>query len=129
MFSIAGAAGRVGVFREIFAGALAYFTFMPAIFFLVREPYRRNRFLRFHSAQSLLLWIAGVLVTIALKLTAMVLLLIPVAGPLMVVWITVVASLAGVLIWCVLVVKALQGNMFRLPLLCDIAERYASAGQ
>jgi len=35
------------------AGALAYVTFIPAIVFLVLEPYSKNRFIRFHSFQCL----------------------------------------------------------------------------
>ena len=31
------------------AGALAYFTFIPAIIFLIVEPYSRNPFVRFHA--------------------------------------------------------------------------------
>jgi uncharacterized membrane protein len=35
------------------AGMLAYITIIPAIVFLVMEPYNRNRFIRFHSWQSI----------------------------------------------------------------------------
>ena len=35
------------------AGALAYFTFIPAIVFLVVDPYKNDRFIRFHSFQSI----------------------------------------------------------------------------
>ena len=35
------------------AGALAYVTIIPAIIFLVMEPYNKNRFIRFHSWQCL----------------------------------------------------------------------------
>jgi hypothetical protein len=35
------------------AGMLAYFTIIPAIIFLLIEPYNRNRFVRFHSFQCL----------------------------------------------------------------------------
>src|SRR5690242_16408087 len=37
------------------AGALAYLTFIPAILFLMTAPYNQNRFIRFHSFQSLAL--------------------------------------------------------------------------
>src|SRR5690242_12854170 len=55
------AKGKVGLLAENIAGALAYFTLIPAIVFLVREPYRRNRFVRFHSVQCLLVWATGAL--------------------------------------------------------------------
>src|SRR5258706_16300427 len=35
------------------AGMLAYFTIIPAIIFLVLEPYNRSRFVRFHAWQSI----------------------------------------------------------------------------
>ena len=119
--------GKAGMLRENLAGTLAYLTFIPAVLFLVRKPYKQNRFVRFHSAQSVLLWVAGVLVAIALKLITMLLFLVPVAGPLMAVLITVLATLAALMTWLVLAVKALLGEMFRFPLLGDLAERYAGA--
>jgi uncharacterized membrane protein len=120
------AQGTVGALRENMAGVLAYFTFLPAIVFLVAEPYSKNRFVRFHSLQCLLLWGAAVLFAIALKLASVVLLIIPVLGPLLVTVVGAVIVLAGVLIWLVLVIKAFQGEMFRLPVLGDFAEHYAA---
>ena len=117
------AQGKVGVFAENVAGALAYVTLVPAIVFLLRHPYNRNRFVRFHSLQSLLLWVAGLLIGAALKLAGLVLFLIPVLGPLLVLLSSVVALLAAVVIWLVLVVKALQGEMFKLPVLGEFAEQ------
>jgi uncharacterized membrane protein len=119
------AQGRVGALPENIAGALAYFTFVPAIAFLVLEPYSKNRFTRFHSVQSLLLWGASVLFAIALKLASVVLFIIPVLGPLLVWLVSTVVALAAVVIWVVLVVKALQGEMFKLPLLGDFAAQQA----
>jgi len=37
------------------AGALAYFTFIPAIIFLIVAPFNTNSYVRFHSWQSILL--------------------------------------------------------------------------
>ena len=53
------AQGKVGFLTENLAGALAYLTFIPAVVFLVVEPYKKNRFVRFHSVQCLLFWAAG----------------------------------------------------------------------
>ena len=33
------------------AGALAYVTFIPAIIFLIVEPYNKNSYIKFHSWQ------------------------------------------------------------------------------
>ena len=60
-----------------------------------------------------------------LRLVGLVLALIPVLGPLLMYVIPVVAAIAAGLVWLVLVVKALQGEMFKLPALGDLAEHYA----
>ncbi len=121
----ARAQGKVGVLPEAIAGALAYFTFMPAIVFLLLRPYNSNRFVRFHSFQCLLLWVAGTLLAIVLKLAGLLLFIIPVAGPLLVVLLSMVVGLAAVAIWLVLVVKAFQGVMFKLPLLGNFADQHS----
>ncbi|HEV2402335.1 MAG TPA: zinc-ribbon domain-containing protein [Candidatus Sulfotelmatobacter sp.] len=117
------AQGTVGVFPENIAGALAYLSFIPAILFLLLDPYRKNRFVRFHSVQCIGFWIGLVILAIALKLVGMLLFIIPVLGPLLVTLIDVVAILAAFVIWLVLIVKALQGEPFQLPLLGDFAEQ------
>jgi uncharacterized membrane protein len=117
--------GKVGMLSENLAGALAYFTILPAILFLFVEPYRKNIFVRFHALQCFLYTAAIVLLGVALRLTDYVLFVIPVLGPLLVVVIDAVAALAAILLWCVLVAKAWRGEIFKIPLLGDFAERYA----
>ncbi len=123
------AQGKVGGLAENIAGGLAYVTFIPAIIFLVVDPYSKNRFVRFHCLQCLLFWGATVVVAAVLRLTTVVLLMIPVLGPLLAVLIAVVAGLALVVIWLVLVVKTFQGEMFKLPILGDFAERHTDSVQ
>jgi uncharacterized membrane protein len=127
MLTATRAQGKVGALPEPIAGALAYLTFIPAILFLVLEPYNKNRFVRFHSVQCLLLWAAAIVLAIALKLASVVLFIIPVLGPLLVWVVTVVVGLAVLVIWLVLVVKAFQGEMFKLSMLGDLAEQYAGS--
>ena len=122
----ARAEGRVGALTEPIAGALAYFTFIPAIIFLLLEPYKGNRFVRFHSFQCLLLCGAAILFAIALKLVGLLLFIIPVLGPLLVVLVSSVVGLGAVVLWLVLVVKAFQGDMFQLPLLGAFAAQQAA---
>jgi uncharacterized membrane protein len=125
------AQGTVGRLPEAIAGALGYFTFIPATFFLAASPYNRNRFVRFHSLQCLFFTLACLLIGIAIKLASFILFLIPVLGPLLVSLTSIVAALAAVVLWLVLVVKAFQGEMFMLPVLGELAERQAdlSPGQ
>jgi uncharacterized membrane protein len=119
------AQGKVGIFGENVAGAIAYFTFLPAVLFLILEPYKRNRFVRFHAVQCLLAWAAGIVIALALKVASELVFLVPVAGPLLVLLLSVFAILAAVLLWLVLVVKALQGETFELPLLGKFAAEYS----
>ena len=122
------AEGKVGPFPEKIAGALAYATFIPAAVFLLLQPYKKNGFIRFHSIQCVLLWISVAAVAAALRLAALLLFMLPMAGPLLVLLASGLLALAAVLIWVVLVVKALQGEMFKLPLLGSVAADYAAQG-
>src|ERR1700726_518977 len=45
--SASAAQGQVGGLTQTVAGALAYVTIIPAILFLVIEPYNKDRFVRF----------------------------------------------------------------------------------
>jgi uncharacterized membrane protein len=117
--------GRVGFFPRTIAGALAYFTFIPAIVFLMLDPYRRDRFVRFHSIQCLLLWLAGLIAGLAIRVLALILFMVPVVGVWLISLLSVLAGLAAFFMWLVLVVKALQGYAFKLSILGDLAEHYA----
>ena len=122
------AQGRVGVFPESIAGTLAYLSFIPALAFLLREPYRSNRFVRFHSIQCLLCWLLGIVIASLLRILGLVVFWIPRAGPLLLVLITTVSALAAFLLWIVLMVKAAQGETFKLPWIGDYAEQHAQPG-
>jgi uncharacterized membrane protein len=104
------------------AGALAYVTIIPAIVFLVLEPFNRKRFVRFHSFQCLFFAVAWTVLWIGLSILAH----IPFLG-----WATVLVwplvSLVGFGIWLILVLKAYQGQMFKLPVIGDMAEQQAGA--
>ena len=54
------------------AGMLAYITIIPAIVFLVVEPYNRNRFVRFHSFQCLFLCVGLIVLQIGLSILSIV---------------------------------------------------------
>jgi uncharacterized membrane protein len=123
----ARAHGRVGVFPENIAGAVAYITLVPAIVFLVLDPYSKNRFLRFHSFQCLLLWATLLVMGIAVKLVGLVLLVIPVLGHLLVALLWMVLGLGAIIVWLVLITKSLQGEAFKIPILGEVAEHLASS--
>jgi uncharacterized membrane protein len=116
--------GMVGVMPERLAGALSYFL-LPAIVFLLVEPYKSNRFVRFHSFQFIGVALIAVVIGAILRISGVVLFFIPVLGPLLVSLVSMVVSLAFLMIWIVLVIKALQGEMFKLPLAGEFAEKQA----
>jgi uncharacterized membrane protein len=101
---------------------LAYITFIPAIIFLFNERFKRNRFVRFHSVQSILLALGGILVGITLRLLLSLFSLIPRVGNLLGWLVIVVASIGWLILWMVLLIKALQGEMLKLPLIGNWAE-------
>jgi len=104
------------------AGMLAYVTIIPAIIFLVMEPYNKKRFIRFHAFQSIFFAVGWTVLWIALSFLAA----IPVLG-----WATLLIwpllGLGGLIIWVILLMKANQGQMFKLPIIGDMAEKQANA--
>jgi len=121
------ARGTVGGLPETLAGALAYFL-LPAIVFLLVEPYKGNRFVRFHSFQCIGLCLAGVVIGASLRVVGFLLFFIPLLGHLLVVLVSMVVGLGFFVVWVVLMVKAFQGEMFKLPLVGDFAERQTPQG-
>jgi len=117
--------GKTGLLGDNIAGMLAYCTIFPAILFLVLDPYNWNNFIRFHSFQSLLLWVAGVVLGTVLLGVTKVLSYVPFLGPLVNGIIGIVVSIFTFTLWVVLIVKALQGEKFKLPVIGDWAERVA----
>lgn len=116
------APASAGGLADNVASALAYVTIIPAIVFLVLEPYNRNRTIRFHSFQCIFAAVAWTVLWIGLNIVAH----IPFFG-----WLTILVwplvSLAGFVVWLILVLKAYQGQMFKLPVIGDMAEKQANA--
>ena len=106
--------------EENVAGMLAYFTIIPAIIFLLIEPYNRNRFVRFHSFQCLFTGAALIVLHVCLSVLsyALPLIMFPIWGLL---------GLAEFALWILLVIKAYQHQMFKLPIVGDLAEKQANA--
>jgi uncharacterized membrane protein len=92
------------------AAALAYLTFIPAIIFLVMEPYNKNAFIRFHAFQC----IAFSVVAFAIHL---VLMFIPIIG-----WaISLLLTLVFFILWIMCIMKASKGEWYKLPIIGDFA--------
>lgn len=97
------------------AGALAYVTIIPAIIFLVVEPYNRSSFIKFHAWQSLGLAVFLFVLSI--------LNVIPILGQIL----FLVGALAALVFWLLAIIKASQGGKYKIPFLGDFAEKQAGA--
>ena len=104
------------------AGMLAYVTIIPAIIFLVMEPYNKNRFIRFHSFQCLFFAVALIVLNIGLSVLAIVPFMAIITIPL-----HLLIGLGALILWIILLMKANQGQMYKLPMIGDIAEKQANA--
>lgn len=115
-----GAASDSLPMSENVAGMLAYFTIIPAILFLLIAPYNRNRFVSFHAFQCLFTCGALIALQIVLSIFGRVL-------PLFMFGIWSLLGLAELALWLLLVFKAYQHEMFKLPIVGDMADRQAGA--
>ena len=105
------------------AGAIAYFTFIPAIIFLLVPPYNANPYVRFHAWQSLMLNVSVVLISILLSFVLVIFLIFD--AELLVVFKNLV-WLGWFVLWLMCVLKAMNGQRFRIPVLGSVAERQSA---
>ena len=104
------------------AGMLAYVTFIPAVIFLVLEPYNKSRFVRFHAFQCIFLTVAAVAAHIVLGILTVVPFLVLLTFPL-----HALVSLAWLVASILLALKANQGQKYKLPVIGELAEKQADA--
>jgi uncharacterized membrane protein len=98
---------------ENIAGLLCYVLgWITGIIFLIIEP--GNKFVRFHAVQSIIVFGIYTVITAILGW-------IPFVGGFFV-W---ALSTIAFILWVVLMVKAYQGVIYKLPKAGDIAERFA----
>jgi uncharacterized membrane protein len=97
------------------AGALAYVTIIPAIIFLIVEPYNKNSYIRFHSWQSIFLGIAAFAISFIN--------IIPILGQI----IFLIGMLVLFVAWLIVLLKALKGERYKLPFIGNLAEKQAGA--
>ena len=103
------------------AGALAYVTIIPAIIFLIVEPYNKNSYIRFHSWQSIFLCIGWIVIDVALHFIGR----IPFLGwPLL--FLSPLVGLAFFILWLIVMIKAFNGQRFKIPVVGDLAEKQAN---
>ena len=115
-------AQSTGGLTDNVAGMLAYVTPIPSIIFLVLEPYNKNRFIRFHSFQNIFFCVAMIAISVALSIFS----LIPFIG-LILLPVHLLIGVGAFAVWIILLLKANQGQMFKLPIIGDMAEKQANA--
>jgi len=107
------------------AGLLTYILgFITGIIFLVIEPYKNDKFVRFHAFQSIFFNVALVVFWIAYTILTSVL------GFVSLGILAVVMGLVGVLIslailayWIFLMYKAYNNELYRIPFIGDLAAK------
>lgn len=95
------------------AALLAYLFTIPAIIWLVVEPYKNDRFIRFHSWQALIIGIVWIVIYTVLAITVIGLLISP------------LVTLAQVVVAVLGAYKAYNNEMFKFPLIGDFSEKKA----
>lgn len=103
------------------AGALSYITFIPAVIFLAMPPYNKSSYVRFHAWQSIFLTVACVLLFVVLAILGR----IPFLG-LIVLPVMFIADLGIFILWIIVVLKAVNGQKFKIPIIGGLAESQAS---
>src|SRR5690625_3798427 len=95
------------------AGLLAYIAgIISGVIFLLIE--KENQFVRFHAYESIMVTVVLVFVSIGLSL-------VPMVG-----WIlSLLLSPIGFILWVVCMYKAYQGEVFKLPIVGDMAASQA----
>lgn len=104
---------------------LAYFTIIPAIIFLVLEPYNKDRYVRFHAFQSVFFHVAWIAAWICMIILGIILGTIPVVGLIIHLLLDLALFLGGFIVWLILVIKAYGNQEFHLPVIGKMAEEQA----
>lgn len=128
---VTGPGGPVGGFgeQEPYAsrltpsrlGAVAYLTPLPALAFLLFEPFNRVRFVRFHSYQCLFLTLVALL---SAAFSGMISIFAFFGGLL-----SAAFELVLVALWVIAALKAWQGVEYRLPIIGRFAAELAARDQ
>ncbi len=104
------------------AGLLCYLVgwITGLIFYLIEE---KDEFVRFHAMQSIIVFGAITVVNILLYI----LWLIPGVGWIFGALLATILWILAIVLWIILMVKAYQGERFKLPVIGDMAEKYSKA--
>jgi uncharacterized membrane protein len=108
------------------AGLLCYILgFITGIIFLVVAPYNQSKFVRFHAFQSIFLSVVWVVLNVvqSILLSVAVSISFGLLGLIGMLWTILWLGFLAVVV--LLMVKAYQGQRFKLPIIGDLAEKQA----
>jgi uncharacterized membrane protein len=111
---------KIGLSENI-TGVLAYLLgWITGIILLIIE--KENKFVRFHAAQSTVLSVGLIVLNIVLGLLDG----IPIIGFLFGI-LSALIGLLGLVLWIYLMFKAFKGDMYRLPIIAEYADKLEAA--
>lgn len=106
------------------AAALSYVTIIPAIIFLLIEPYNKMPFVRFHSWQSVGLCVGATVLQMLISVFEGMMHFIP--GVIYLFLMVHFAIWLGLFaLWIFVILKASKGEWYKLPFIGDFAEKQA----
>lgn len=111
--------------QENVASALCYLALvLTGVLFLFLEPYNRNKAIRFHAFQAIFVWIGIAITYFAVNIVFGTIL----GGPhtywlLDLIW--GVVNLGAFVLWLLLMYKAYNGERWVLPVIGEMAQKYA----
>lgn len=116
----AAPAASSSVDNDKLMGALSYLL-ITAVLFLIMEPYKNSRFIRFHSFQAIFFAVGAFALQIALSVIGFIL---GMAGiGFLFAMLMPFISLGLFVLWIFVVFRAYQGEEYRLPVIGDLAAK------
>ena len=111
------------------AAALAYVTVIPAILFLLIEPYNKTPLVRFHSFQSIGLAVVWFVFWVVVMILSMFIAFIPGLRLILFMFplLQLAVGLGFFIAWLVTIIKASKGEWFKLPFIGDFALKQAQS--
>jgi len=104
------------------AGGIAYITMIPAIVFLIIEPFKRSAYVRFHAWQSIFFFVAWAVIDILIGVVQN---LVP-STVFLTLTVLQLAGLAIFVVWIFVFVSAFNGKLIKLPVIGAMAEKQAN---
>ena len=103
------------------AGGLAYLTIIPAIVFLIIDPFKKSSFVRFHAWQSIFFFVAWAVIDILVGLVQN---LVP-STVFLTLTVLQLVGIAIFVVWIFVFVSAFNGKRIKLPIIGAMAEKRA----